>query len=220
LICADAEKPLLYSFRRCPYAIRARFAIAVSGQQVLLREVRLSQKPDQLRAVSAKATVPVLLLSSGEVIDESLDIMLWALRQHDPERWLDEETQSMSLELIQECETEFKLHLDHYKYAERFPQHSQTHYRTQAQTFLYELERRLQSSRYLLTSRAVLADIAILPFVRQFAGVDADWFGAEHPVLAGWMNHQLESHLFQSVMARYSVWKAGDEEVLFPRLSC
>ncbi len=211
--------PVLYSFRRCPYAMRARLAIAVSGQPVNLREVSLRDKPDDLLWVSAKATVPVLVLASAQVIDESLDIMYWALQQQDPQRWLDSTLQAVSNELIGQCDTEFKTHLDHYKYADRFVQHTPLYYRAQAQVFLDQLEQRLQTSRYLLAPRPTLSDMAILPFVRQFSAVDMDWFSVEYPALGGWMNGLLESILFQNVMDRYVVWKAGDEDVVFPRLS-
>nr|WP_320135083.1 glutathione S-transferase [uncultured Amphritea sp.] len=214
------QKPILYSFRRCPYAIRARLAIAGSGQSVTLREVVLKDKPAAMLQASPKATVPVLVLPEGRVIDESRDIMRWALRQSDPHNWLcaDDPDQLWQSEgLIQENDAVFKQHLDRYKYFERYPGHSQDYYRQQCEVTLGRLERQLQQSAFLTGELCRLADIAIFPFIRQFAHVDRDWFySAPYPGLQRWLDYHLTSPLFLSVMKKYPRWEEGDAVISFP----
>lgn len=210
--------PILYSFRRCPYAIRARLAIKVSGVQLELREVKLANKPESMLGYSPKGTVPVLVLPDGKVIDESLDIMQWALSQNDPAGWLptDNVMQSDVDELIATNDGEFKKHLDHYKYADRFPEQSMEAYRKQGEQFLVRLESRLQSSPFLLGEKISLADMALFPFIRQFAFVDKAWFDtADYPRLQAWLAGLLLSPLFLSVMDKHKPWQPGDEVVLF-----
>ena len=214
----NSEFPVLYSFRRCPYAIRARMALAVSGFKVVLREIKLSQKPPELIRVSAKATVPVLVLADGGVFDESLDIMLLALGQHDPEGWLDNNLNQPTQQLIDENDTVFKSRLDCYKYADRYPQFSQLDYRLRAELCLQKLEGLLQRQKYLLTDRPTLADIAIMPFVRQFAGVEPRWFETSpYQCLRTWLNGFSQSDLFLTVMTKYPLWKPGEIGTVFPR---
>ncbi|MDX2421273.1 MAG: glutathione S-transferase [Amphritea sp.] len=214
------QQPILYSFRRCPYAIRARLAIAGSGQSVTLREVVLKDKPAAMLQASPKATVPVLVLPEGKVIDESRDIMRWALRQSDPHNWLcaDDPDQLWQSEgLIQENDAVFKQHLDRYKYFERYPGHSQDYYRQQCEVTLGRLERQLQQSAFLTGEHCRLADIAIFPFIRQFAHVDRDWFySAPYPGLQRWLDYHLTSPLFLSVMKKYPRWEEGDAVISFP----
>lgn len=214
------QKPILYSFRRCPYAIRARLAIAGSGQSVTLREVVLKDKPAAMLQASPKATVPVLVLPEGRVIDESRDIMRWALRQSDPHNWLcagDPDQLWQSEGLIQENDAVFKQHLDRYKYFERYPGHSQDYYRQQCEVTLGRLERQLQQSAFLTGEHCRLADIAIFPFIRQFAHVDRDWFySAPYPGLQRWLDYHLTSPLFLSVMKKYPRWEEGDAVISFP----
>ena len=211
--------PVLYSFRRCPYAMRARMAIAVSGQRCELREVLLKNKPPEMLAASPKATVPVLVLADGTVIEQSLDIMLWALAQNDPQGWLKPEHESPQAmqALIAVNDGAFKQHLDRYKYPNRYRQEhagdeqafSQTH-RTDAAGWLLELENRLLRHRWLCGPTASLADIAILPFVRQFSHTDAAWFAAQPWAhLAGWLTRWESGALFARVMEKYLPWQAG-----------
>ena len=210
--------PVLYSFRRCPYAIRARLAIKASGKQVELREVKLAAKPSALLACSAKATVPVLVLPEGTVIDESLEIMNWALGQHDPENWLPpDQTQLTQINaLIDMNDGEFKQHLDHYKYADRYPEQSMTFYRQQAEGYISELESRLQTAGFLCGDTCTLADIAIFPFVRQFVHVDKAWFNqAGYSHLQAWLDRFLNGPLFLSVMEKYQPWQPGDDLIIF-----
>lgn len=211
--------PILYSFRRCPYAMRARLAIAVSGQRCELREVVLKNKPPEMLAASPKATVPVLVLPGGEVIAQSLDIMRWALAQHDPEGWLaaDSPTQETQLALIAANDGPFKRDLDRYKYPNRYAaeqtdgEHAfaQSH-RGSAASWLMELEARLNHHAWLFGSKASLADMAILPFVRQFAHTDPAWFAAQAwPHLARWLAAWESGALLARVMGKYPAWQAG-----------
>ena len=196
------SEPVLYSFRRCPYAIRARLALAISNTPYALREVHLANKPAAMLAASAKGTVPVLVLDDSEVIDESLPIMRWALARNDPEGWLLRDDH----DLIARNDGAFKHDLDRYKYPDRHGSDASVH-RKRGLEFLTMLEARLARSAQLCGAQRGIADAAILPFVRQFAAVDPEWF-AEQPVpdLKRWLARHLESGLFQSVMARAKPW--------------
>ena len=216
----QAKFPVLYSFRRCPYAMRARMALAASGIRVALREVVLRDMPASLLACSPKATVPVLLLSDGRVIDESRDIIDWVLAENDPQQWLPttgDDAQGAVKRLIDENDYSFKQHLDHYKYADRHPQHPASVYRSRGERFLQQLEQHLQQHGWLLSDRMGVADVAIFPFVRQFALVDKPWFDSTPwPRLHAWLNDFLESALFMQVMKKYPQWQHGDAVTLFP----
>ena len=208
--------PVLYSFRRCPYAMRARMAIKKAEINIELREVLLRNKPPQLLTISAKATVPVLQLPDGTVIDESLDIMHWALTQNDPDNCLQKEIAKDILQLIQWNDGEFKYYLDRYKYADRYPEHDEIFYRIKGEVFLIELEKRLTKKNFLCSNDFSLADMAIFPFIRQFAHVHLDWFQAsEYSHLKPWLSKHIESPLFVSIMEKYPSWQAGDEVVCF-----
>ena len=212
--------PILYSFRRCPYAMRARLAIAGSELAVELREVVLKDKPTAMLEASPKGTVPVLVTPEGRVIDESRDIMRWALQQSDPHHWLcsDEPDLLWQIEgLIQENDFVFKQHLDRYKYFERHPDRPQSYYREQCEVTLVKLERLLQQHKFLAGERCSLADMAIFPFIRQFAHVDRNWFyAAPYPALQGWLDYHLESPLFIVVMKKYPQWQEDDLAITFP----
>lgn len=206
---------LLYSFRRCPYAIRARLAIAYSGQTVILHEISLQRKPQEMLALSAKGTVPVLQLADGTVLDESLDIMAWALEQSDPDGWLQGNLAEM-LSLIDENDFEFKIWLDKYKYADRFLEQTADYYREQGEEFLFKLEDKLAVSPYLFGEKTGLADIAIFPFIRQFAAVDKEWFSrSAFPRLQVWLHSFIQSPLFNSVM-QAPLWPECQETATFP----
>lgn len=211
------EQPVLYSFRRCPYAMRARLALAVSGIAYELREVALKDKPAELLAASPKGTVPVLVLNGGQVIDESLQIMWWALEQNDPERWLApaRDTALPLQHLLAVNDGVFKHSLDRYKYPHRYPLESigdpqgfaHTH-RSFGAHALWALESQLTDG-YLFGSSCSLADMAILPFVRQFAHTDAAWFAAQHwPRLQGWLTRFEASSIYNDVMRKNPVWQA------------
>ncbi|MBO9647244.1 MAG: glutathione S-transferase [Variovorax sp.] len=216
--------PVLYSFRRCPYAMRARMAIAASGVRCELREVVLRDKPSELLEASPKGTVPVLVDTQGVVIDQSLDIMLWALRSHDPEGWLrpSQGTLDDMLALIADCDGPFKRHLDGYKYPDRQPEPERdaAMHREAGAVFLKALDARLQSSRCLFGDNPALADIAIAPFVRQFAQVDAGWFDAQPwPRLLEWLSARLNAPVFEQVMDKHPQWRAGSPGITFPHRS-
>ncbi len=205
----------LYSFRRCPYAIRARMALNYAGIEVGIREVKLSNKPTELINVSPKGTVPVLVTDSGKVIDESLDIMLWALAQSDCENWLQADLQQQNFDLIQENDLEFKPILDSYKYPQRSEVGDPLFYRKQALPFLEKLNTKLLDCQFLFSDKPCLADIALFPFVRQFCMVDKDWFMQSNlKPLITWLAFFLDSPLFIIVMKKYSPWKTGDIEPL------
>ena len=192
---------LLYSFRRCPYAMRARLALRYSGVAVRIIEVSLKAKPAEMLALSPKGTVPVLSVE-GRVIEESLEIMQWALAQHDPDDWLLQGDPAV-LALIAENDQVFKHHLNRYKYAERYPEQPMEHYRAEGEVFLQKLEGLLAEREYLLAEHLSLADVALAPFVRQFAHVDREWFaGTEYDRLQAWLHRFLESPLFTAVMAK------------------
>lgn len=207
--------PILWSFRRCPYAMRARLAIQSSQQQVVLREIVLRDKPALFLKASAKGTVPVLQLSD-RVIDESRDIMIWALSQDDPEGLLDMPSEGM--ELIATCEGPFKKALDHTKYAVRYPDLDEAEQREKAMVFLRDLNSRLEENAYLMGDQIRLADMAILPFVRQFANTDRAWFDAQGlESLREWLDEFLASDRFSGIMTKYVPWQDGQDRVLFPK---
>ena len=197
---------ILYSFRRCPYAIRARLALAISEAPYVLREVHLARKPAAMLDASRKGTVPVLVLADGTVIDESIQIMRWALVRNDPEGWLERDDTT----LIDRNDGSFKHDLDRYKYPDRHQSDALTH-RQRAMEFLILLDERLSGQPYLCGSKRGIADMAILPFVRQFAAVDSEWFVAQPiPHLQKWLADHLSSTLFSAVMARFDPWTPGD----------
>ena len=212
---APLVQPILYSFRRCPYAIRARLSLAVAEIRCELREVLLRDKPPAMLSASAKGTVPVLVLPE-RVIDESFEVMTWALGQRDPLGWSDAppaETQA----LVRDNDGSFKHHLDRYKYAERYDGADAELERDEAAGFIAQLESRLAEGPYLTGERPRLADAAIFPFVRQFAGVDKEyWQGAPFPNTRRWLQGWLDSSLFARCMHRSPPWQPSDAPVFFP----
>jgi glutathione S-transferase len=209
--------PVLYSFRRCPYAMRARLALAISGVKVEHREITLKNKPAEMLAVSPKGTVPVLVLPGGQVIDESLDVMLWALRRNDPDQWLAPAQGSLDdmLALIAGNDGAFKRSLDRYKYPNRYAEESASDAKAFAQlqrglgaAWLLKLDGMLVAG-WLFGERASLADMALLPFVRQFAHTDPVWFAAQPwPRLQAWLAQFEASTLYAGVMEKHSPWQA------------
>lgn len=198
--------PILYSYRRCPYAMRARMALKVAGIEVEIREISLREKPKHMLAISPKGTVPVLVPADGQVIEESLDIMHWSLNQHDPEGWLAIDMASAQA-LMEENDTSFKKALDRYKYADRFPERTQEDYRQDGEVFLAKLEAMLANQAYLLKQTPSMADIAIFPFIRQFRGVDIKWFETSpYTKLNRWINGLIESELFLSIMQKHPTY--------------
>lgn len=213
--------PRLYSFRRCPYAMRARLGLLFAELKVELREVVLKNKPAQMLAISPKGTVPVLELAEDDsserlVIEESRQIVEWALRQNDPKGLLNIDLVSANT-LIDQNDNEFKHWLDRYKYADRHPELTQSEYRQQGEVFLQVLEQLLAKNRYLLGSNISIADIGIMPFVRQFAHVDQEvFYSLPYPNLQQWLRDWLEHPVFQHVMIKFQPWQEGHEIVVFP----
>ena len=205
--------PVLYSFRRCPYAMRARLALYYAGLQVELREILLKDKPESMLLASPKGTVPVLVLPNGQVIEESLDVVFWALGQQDPNNLL----APTERDLIDRNDHEFKGWLDRYKYHVGYPEQPPEYYRQQAEVFLATLEAALSNHDYLAGDEVSVLDICIWPFIRQFAFVDPKWFWqADYPSLQEWLQGYLDSDAFTTIMPKFKAWQVGDEITLFP----
>ena len=195
--------------------MRARMAIAYAGINVGLREVVLKDKPPAMLEVSPKGTVPVVIDVDGRIIEESRDVMRWALDQNDPDAWL----AGLGLDdpLISACDDDFKHWLDRYKYAVRFPEQDEIWYRGQAEAFLATLELKLGDARFLNGSTLGVTDVAVFPFIRQFANVDMKWWESKpYPNVARWLAGLVSSELFFAVMKKYPQWRDGDPEIPFP----
>ncbi len=203
-------KPVLYSFRRCPYAMRARMALQSAGINYEHREVALREKPAAMLTASPKGTVPVLVLGSGQVIEESRDVMDWALAQNDPAGWRN----GVDIPLIEACEGNFKYHLDRYKYASRYKESASRgdtdiDHRRQAERFITQLENRLESGPYLTGNQQNQTDIAIFPFIRQFANTDKDWWqSAPYIQTQDWLERHCTAPIFLSIMQKHALWTA------------
>lgn len=205
-------RPILYSFRRCPYAMRARLALVSAGIETELREILLRDKAPEFLETSPKGTVPVIVTASG-VIEESLEIMDWALNANDPEGWLNFPTDGRSL--IAECDGPFKAALDRYKYQNRHNSDPELE-RSKASVFIDRLETQLGDEAFLYGQSATLPDMAILTFIRQFANTDRAWFDAQPwPRVQDWLTHFTQSERFNRIMQKYPVWHAGDPVTVF-----
>ena len=205
--------PVLWSFRRCPYAMRARMAVLSAGLTVELREIKLREKPSEFLAVSASATVPALAAGTT-ILDESLEIMIWALELNDPARLL--EMSDEGWRLVDESDGPFKAALDHTKYAVRYPDLDPLAERAKASGFIHNLDTRLGAQDFLMGPRSTLADLAIFPFVRQFAQIDRPWFDAQPwPHVIAWLEGFLLSPAFETAMKKVPVWTQGSDPVEF-----
>ncbi|OCR02353.1 glutathione S-transferase [Oscillatoriales cyanobacterium USR001] len=196
--------------------MRARLALIVSDRACELREVVLRDKPQEMLQVSPKGTVPILIDIDGRILDESIDIMLWALTQYDPEKWLVPETGSIAemLELIAQFDNGFKYHLDRYKYPDRYPEIDTEIHRTEGSLYLDKLNEKLRTKKYLFGNRVALADMAIAPFIRQFAHTDRDWFNSQSwPYLQTWLSWFIDSEIYNRVMKKYPKWESGNPTV-------
>ncbi|MBE7635351.1 glutathione S-transferase [Sneathiella sp. P13V-1] len=214
--------PVIYSFRRCPYAMRARMAVLSSKQKVELRDILLKDKPASMIDASPKATVPVLVLADGTVIDESLDVVHWALQKNDPSNWYPQDDQGRAAmeALIAENDGPFKSALDKYKYHVRFPEMEKEEYRKEGEKFLLKLDSMLKDQPYLFGQAPTYADICIFPFVRQFANSDLAWFeSAPYPHLQKWLNHWVESDLFKTIMKKQPIWQKDAPPLFFTSLN-
>ena len=209
-------QPILYTFRRCPYAMRARMALIYSGINTEVREVVLKDKPVSLLSYSAKGTVPVLITPNQTIIAESVDIMCWAIQQADPDNWLcrDRPRQQVRLQQLIECnDLKFKPLLDKYKYSDYCEKDNILAYRQLAHPMLQQLELILAEQTNLLRDTTSMADIALFPFIRQFAAVDSNWFNqAPYPHLQTWLARHCQSVLFAATMNKYSQWHEADKQ--------
>ena len=210
--------PTLYSFRRCPYAMRARLALRLCKIQCTIREISLKAKNSEFLRVSPKATVPVLVLPNGEVLEESLDIIYWSLDQNDPSKLkINNQLAKKTYKLIELFDTEFKFHLDRYKYSSRYNiKNSQVH-RDKARGILVQINTMLEGNNYIWGNNISLLDISILPFVRQFRIADKEWFDDNLGLknVNNWLNIFLNSDLLESIMKKYKVWEIDDPVTLF-----
>ena len=218
----DTEKqPIFWSFRRCPYAMRARLAVFSAGIQVELREILLRDKPNAFLRASPKGTVPVVELADGTVLEESRDVMQWALSQNDPDGWLDVQRRDSkgTAAFLDALDGPFKMHLDRYKYASRFDPEAALKHREAGAAMLAEFDAKLAARPSLSGVRNGLLDLASLPFVRQFRIADPVWFDAQPwPHLHRWLQAFLASGQFAAVMNKYAVWQEGDVGVTFPKV--
>ena len=229
--------PILYSLRNCPYAMRARLAIAASGQKVRLREVVLSQKPAQMLRASPKGTVPVLVLENKQVLEQSLEIMQWSFEQSDSSNYLlrcnakalsvanTEQHKSNAINNSQQTDmhslvalfdTEFKTCLEQYRSAKRYHDTQLVLHRNSCQVYLQMLEDRLSCNLYLCANTASVADLAIMPFIRQMARVERQWYlQSPYPKVRSWLDGFLQSPMFSKVMAQYPLWLEGNDDNVF-----
>lgn len=219
-ITENKTLPILYSLRNCPYAMRARIAIFYAKQPVILRDVVLSNKPKVLLTASPKGTVPVLVFpeavseSKPKVIEESLAVMLWALKENDPDDLLqksDLNGLTSMLKIIATFDSDFKTCLEAYKCAKRYHENTLIDCRQACEVYIQKLEQALTQHRFLMSSKPSLVDIALLPFIRQFARVERQWYlQSPYPKLRAWLNHYLQSSMFTKVMAKFPLWIESD----------
>lgn len=210
------DTPILYSFRRCPYCMRAHMALKYAGLKIILRDVKLSDLPAEVLAVSPHATVPSLAISENEYMDESWDIVKWAVQQNDPENWLGENNEYLNeAEMLVEInDFSFKDDLDHYKYADRYPEHPMEYYRENGEEFLEELTELLQQNTFLSADHITITDIAVFPFIRQFAMVDKEWFDkSPYPELQRWLLAMLSSEWFIEAFKKHETWETGSKDI-------
>ena len=213
------DLPILYSLRRCPYAMRARLGILLANQQVLIREIVTKDKPEELLERSPKGTVPVLVLPNGKVIEQSLDVMMWALQQNDPQDLLRSSNPSLSEQihqLIQHNDNEFIGHLEKYRASVRYRNNDIEQRRNLCEVFIAELEDKLAQHDYLFGDSPSLADFAVMPFVSQFVRVEKKWFvQSEYQNVVRWLRTHLESKLYTHVMKQYPLWNDTKQDCLF-----
>ena len=208
--------PVLYTFRRCPYAMRARISMYYSKINYEHREILLKDRPKKLYNLSPKGTVPVLNLPDGKVIDESLDIMKWSMSINDSDSWFVNNI-SDQLNAIKTNDYHFKKWLDKYKYHDRYPEFPVQYYRDECEVILKSFEKKLEKGEYLFCQKISLGDMAILPFIRQFANVDIIWFNESFTNLSKWMDELIESEIFQSMMKKYEIWNPSSkgQDIIF-----
>ena len=207
--------PILYSFRRCPYAMRARMVLLHSKIQCEIREIKLSNKPKEMLAISPKGTVPVLILENGDILDESLDVMLWAIEQGNLRNLFNSGKKEI-LDLIKINDGEFKDAIDRYKYSSLYPEKPMIEYRKMCELFLEKIESYLEKNKFIFGKNISLADLAIFPFIRQFCRVDIDWFNSSlFKKIKEWTLFFEGSENFIDIMRKIKPWTTGDKPTLF-----
>lgn len=211
--------PVLYSLQHCPFAMRARMALLLSKQDVMLRAVVTKDKPREMLVISPKGTVPIIIFPDDTIIDESLDIMIWALHKNDPKDLLYKEQPEMypqMLSLINICDTEFRVNLSAYKYGSRYHESNEVELRSKCEIFIKQIESLLEKNTYLFGEKLSMADLAVLPNLRQFMNVDKKWFRkTDYPKLTKWLATLMQSLLFTKTMRKYPLWNEKFEEFLF-----
>ena len=212
------KNPILFSFRRCPYAMRARIAIKLCKQTCEIREISLRSKSEEFLNLSQKGTVPVLLFPNGQIIDESLDIIKWAITRNDPFKLKsdDDNIYKQDLKLINVFDNDFKYHLDRYKYSSHYEDANREKHRNKAQAILAEINTLLIENNWIRGDHPTLPDISILPFVRQYRIADTEWFDRHLnlPRVKNWLNDFITSTLLSQVMLKYKIWEKGDPEII------
>ena len=207
--------PILYSFRRCPYAMRVRMVLLHSEIQCEIREIKLSNKPKEMLAISPKGTVPVLILENGDILDESLDVMLWAIEQGNLRNLFNPGKKEI-LDLIKINDGEFKDAIDRYKYSSLYPEKPMIEYRKMGELFLEKIESYLEKNKFIFGKNISLADLAIFPFIRQFCRVDIDWFNSSlFKKIKEWTLFFEGSENFIDIMRKIKPWTTGDKPTLF-----
>ena len=207
--------PILYSLQNCPYAMRARLALLLSEQTIIIRAITLKNKPLAMLEASPKGTVPVLILADGTVLEESIDIMHWALKQNDPNSLLAQsqpDTHQAIIALIQRGDDQFKHPLEQYRAAKRYHRDTELKWRQQCEMFIQELEQRLTDNGFFIGNSISLADYAFIPFLRQFGRVDRKWFAtAPYPKVKVWLSTQLQSKLYARMMKKHQLWSQEEQ---------
>lgn len=209
---------ILYSLRHCPYAMRARIAIFKSKQTVLLRDIKLDNKPSEMLVLSSKGTVPMLVISESEVIEESLDIMVKMLSNSDPQDLLHHQSAALPgmLLIIERFDLNFKDALNAYRCAKRYQETNIVELREVCEVFIRELEQRLTAHQFLISNKESLLDIALMPFIRQFSKVERQWYQqSPYPKLRAWLNHYLQSSMFTKVMAKHELWVDCHQDIIW-----
>ena len=211
--------PILYSFKRCPYAMRARMAILLTNTKCEIREVKLSNKPMSMIRASEKGTVPVLITINNKIYDESLDIIEWVLKRNNIfDKTHNSSESEVSDSLISQFDKDFKFHLDRYKYSSRYIKEEKLRHRDACLFILKEIELIHSKDTWFFGKEINKIDICLLPFIRQYRIADIDWFDSldEIPVIQNWLNYFLESELLKNIMINYKPWKPNDEVEYFP----
>ena len=206
------EYPILYSFRRCPYAMRVRFVLRKAKIKIELRAILLKKKPKEFLKLSKDGTVPILLIPGKTVIQESLDIIFWAFDQKKNEK---ESVDQKSLDLIKKIDTCFKKNLDNYKYPNKFDIKNTKKYRDKNLSYLHILNEKLKEKKFLKSDELSFLDYSIFPFIRQFRNVDPNWFDSlKFDYLINWFSFIVESKEFNDIMKKYSVWEPKNNPII------